>query len=116
MNMTPLMNKLQEKVGYPIEMDEYEGTDSKYMVYTYEDERSVLYGDNRPLCDTQYLQIRLYTPKNYNYYQDKNTIRDTLIEMGFIITGIRTWLENVIDNKGKKIRCTVFNAEYTCAH
>ena len=116
MDMTDFFLKLQSETGYPIELDAYEGKENKYMVYSYEDERPALHGDNKPIMDTVYMQLRLYTPKNYDYYQDKKRIRDMLIDAGFIVTGIHSWLENVIDTKGQKIRCTVFTINYTDAN
>lgn len=116
MDMTEYFLNLQSEIGYPIELDAYEGKNDIYMVYNYEDEKTALYGDNRPLVDTVYMQLKLYTPKNYDYLQDKKRIRDKLIDSGFIITGIRTILEDVVDKKGQKIRCTVFTIEYFGAH
>ena len=116
MDMTEFFLDLQKEIGYPIELDAYEGKDSIYMVYSYEDERTVQYGDNKPLIDAVYMQLKLYTPKNYDYFQDKKRIRDKLIDSGFIVSGVHSWLENVIDNKGQKIRCTAFTISYAGAH
>ena len=46
MNINPLMKAVGEIVGYPCKQDIYEGKETKFIVYSYEDERASYYGDN----------------------------------------------------------------------
>lgn len=116
MNLNPIFEELQDTLEYPVEQDMYQGRAGIYGVYSYEDERGTLYGDNRALEDTVYMRLQIYTPKNYNYMDLKHKTRDFLEQKGFIITGIRTWLESRINRESEKIRCTVIEMEYTGTH
>lgn len=116
MNLNPLFEELQNEIGYPVVQDMYQGEEPVYCVYSYEDERGTLYGDNKPLEDTAYMRIQIYTPKSYNYMELKHQTRDFLEGRGFIITGIKSWLESRLDGKAEKIRCTMIEMEYTDTH
>lgn len=116
MNLNSIFIELENELGYPVEQDEYQGTDSIYGVFSYTDETGALYGDNRALEDTAFMRIQIYTPKNYNYMDLKHRTRDWLEEKGFCITGIRSWLESKINNEAIKIRCTVIDMTYTDEH
>lgn len=116
MNLNPIFEEMQNVLGYPVEQDVYQGKEEIYAIYIYEDERGGLYGDNRPLIDTAYMRVQLYTPKNYNYMSLKHKTRDYLEKHDFIVTSIRSWLETKIDNKAEKIRCTAIETEYSGIH
>lgn len=116
MNLNPVFEALQNEIGYPVVQDLYQGEEAIYGVYTYEDERGALYGDNEPLEDTAYMRIQIYTPQNYNYMALKHQTRDFLESRGFIVTGIKSWLESKLDRKAEKIRCTVIEMTYTDTH
>lgn len=116
MNLNPVFESLQNELGYPVVQDMYHGEGEIYGVYAYEDEKGALYGDNRPIEDTAYMRIQIYTPEHYNYMELKHRTRDYLEDCGFIITGIRSWLEPRLDRKAEKIRCTVIEMEYTDTH
>lgn len=116
MNLNPIFMELENELGYPVEQDMYEGRSDVYGVFSYTDERSVFFGDDKPLEDTANMRIQIYTPKNYNYMDLKHRTRDWLEEKGFCITGIRSWLESKINNEAIKIRCTVIDMTYTDEH
>ena len=100
------------ETGLPVEQDEYEGKENKYIIFTYEDEKPTEYADNKAYADTVYLQIQLITPKNFNYMKLKRKIRDLLEEADFSVTSIRSFLGSIYVGT-EKIRQTVFEVEYT---
>ncbi len=116
MNLNPVFGSLENELGYPVVQDLYTGEQEIYGVYTYEDETGTLYGDNRPLEDTAYMRIQIYTPKNYNYMELKRQTRNFLEDRGFTITGIKSWLEARLDGRADKIRCTTIEMTYTDTH
>lgn len=115
MRLNHKFEDFEKEIGIEVEQDEYTGEQDKYFVFQYEDERPSLFGDNKPLADTCYLQLRLYTPKEFNYFDLKHKTRDFFEASGFYISSIFTFLENVTVN-GTKMRCTVFKLEYIGAH
>lgn len=116
MNLNPILKELEKELGYPVVQDVYTGEKEIYGVYAYEDERGELYGDDNPIEDTAYMRIQIYTPQNYNYMQLKHQTRNYLEAKGFIITGIRSWLEKKLDRNADQIRCTVMEMKYTDTH
>lgn len=115
MNLNPVFIEFGKEIGLEIEQDEYSGTEEKYFVFQYEDETPSLYGDNKPLQDTCYIQLKLYTPKEFDYFELKKKTRDYFESSGFSISSIFSYLEDVTIN-AKRTRCTVFKLEYTGAH
>lgn len=107
-----LITELHTATGFPVAPDEYDGTEDKYIIFTYVNERPELFGDNLPIADTAYLQLQLITPKSYNYMTAKHTIRDTLEGLGFIVTSIYSMLGDVIQGTDK-IRQTIFEVTFT---
>lgn len=112
MNLNNMIEKIASQHGLECEEDEYCGKAEKYMVYTYEDEKPALYGDNQVLADTAYIQIQIVCPKNYNYHSLKKKVRNALEQVGFSITTIKNFLGNDIYGT-KKMRQIVFQTEYT---
>ena len=108
MNVNPLIQKLEAVTGLPVAPDVYEGENDKYIVYTYQDERPVQWGDNRVKDDTAWIDVALFTPKNFNYMELKHQIRDYLEGAGFIVSDIRSWLDG-----DDYIRHTSLTAQYT---
>lgn len=115
MNLNPKFKDFEKEIGIEVEQDEYSGTNGIYFVFQYEDERGTLFGDNKPLEDTCYIQLKLYTPKDFNYFELKKMTRDYFESSGFFISSIFTYLEKVTIN-AEKMRCTVFKLEYTDEH
>lgn len=112
MNVNEKIRTLEGVTGYPVRPDVYSGKADKYITFTYEDERGALYADDQELETTAYLQISLYTPENFNYFDDKSKIKKKLKEEGFNVEGIQSWLENSLDGT-KKTRHTVFIVNIT---
>lgn len=113
MNLNALIiNKLGEATKLPVVPDEYDGTKTEYITFTYTDEQPVYWGDNKVLADTAYLQIQLVTPKSYNYLSMKHIIRDTLEENDFAVTSIRSFLGDMYQGT-EKIRQTIFECNFT---
>ena len=114
MNVNEQIMTLKALTGLPVVPDMYEGSEEKYIVFTYEDERPVHFGGNAALQDTVWLQVALYTPPAYNYMALKKTIRDHLESLGFICTSIQSWLDTTAS--GAKIRHTTLSVTYTDVH
>lgn len=114
MNLNPIIEGLsnQSVTGLPTNQDEYDGQSDKYIVFVYEDERPAEHGDDKVLSDIAYIRITLYTPKNFNYFEVKDKIRNYLEETGFCVTSIESYLAQGIQATSK-IRNTVFETNYT---
>lgn len=111
MNINPIIMQLKTVTGYPVVPDLYMGDSDKWIVFTYEDERGALYGDNGEEYEQATVQITLYTPHNFNYMPDKKKIKKALIDRGFQLQSIRSWIED--DEKtGSYIRHTSFTVFY----
>lgn len=111
MNINPILMQLKTVTGYPAVPDLYEGNADKWIVFTYEDERGALFGDNGEEYEQATIQITLYTPHTYNYMADKKKIKNALVAKDFQIQSIRSWIED--DEKtGTYIRHTVFTVYY----
>lgn len=107
-----LIKKLGDATKLPVAPDEYDGSKTEYITFTYTDEQPVFWGNNKVIADTAYLQIQLVTPKTYNYLKMKHIIRDTLEENDFIVSSIRSFLGDAIQGT-EKIRQTIFECSYT---
>lgn len=114
MNVNPIIYRLEEVTGLPVAQDIYDGKKSQYIVFNYEDEAPVNWGDNRPLTDAVWLQVALYTPPDVNYMKLKHQIRDYLEANGFKVTSTTSWLDALSD--GKRIRHTAISAETVGGH
>lgn len=113
MNVNPIFKKFEKVIGHPVEQDEYEGKESIYFVFVYEDENSDTFGDNRPVSDTVYMQLKLYTPKNFDYFELKAMTTRFFEDEDWSITSKHTFLESDILEGAKRMRCTVFHMNYT---
>lgn len=109
MNVNRKIKCLEAVTGYPVRQDIYRGKEDKYIVFTYEDERTALEADNEELAGTAYLQITLYTPADYNYFSDKRKIKKELRDQGFNVESVQSWLEG----ENHRIRHTVFTVNIT---
>lgn len=114
MNVNPLIMGLKEATGLPVSQDIYEGKAKKYIVFNYEDEAPVNWGDNKPQADAAWLQVALYTPISFDYVKMKHTMRDYLEGKGFRVTSIGTWIDTFSD--GSKIRHTAISVTYVDGH
>lgn len=110
MNCNNLIISTLSSLGYPVVQDEYEGTAKKYIVFIYTDEIPALWGDDGVLADTTFLQIQFMTPKDYNYFSDKHTIRDLLEGAGFLVTSTQSFLGDVYSGTDK-VRQTIFEVQ-----
>lgn len=107
-----LIDSLGKATGLPVAPDEYDGSKTEYITFTYIDERPEFFGDDGVLIDSVYLQIQLVTPKSYNYMNMKELIKATLEANDFTVTSISSFLGSAIQGT-EKIRQTVFEAHYT---
>ena len=107
MNVNPLMQGLETVTGLPVVPDLYEGSEKKYITYTYEDESPIGFGDDEVLADTAYMQVNLFTPKDFNYMSLKHSIRDYLESLGCLTST----LSRVYQENNEQIRQTTFTVE-----
>ena len=112
MNLNELLKKLLSATGLPVEQDEYDGDDEKYIIFIYEDEKPEAYGDNKVTADTVYLQLQLITPKKLNYFSLKKKIRNLLEAADFSVKSIHSFLGDIYQGT-EKVRQTIFQVEYT---
>lgn len=113
MNLNKLLiETLNDATGLPVAQDEYEGKEDKYIVFTYIDERPEVFADNVAVADVAYMQIQLITPKSYNYFAKKETIREALEGAGFSVTSLKSYLGDAF-NGTEKIRQTIIEALYS---
>lgn len=106
MNVNPKIMRLQNAMGYPVSPDIYKGQEDRYIVFTYEDERAVLRGDNTELLEEAYLQVSLFLPEDENYFSDKKKMKQELIKQGFVVTSVQSWLEDEMMDAQRKRRIT----------
>lgn len=109
MNVNPLIMELKTVTKLPVVPDIYEGTEDKYITFTYQDERPAFFGDNDVLNDIAYISVSLFTPKSYNYMSLKEDIKEYLESIG-ILTNCESYCytENQIP-----IRQTIFEVQIT---
>ena len=114
MDVNSEIQVLESITGLPVSPDIYTGDDDKYIVYTYEDERPVYWGDDMPLEDQVIVQVNLFTPPKFNYMALKHQVRDYLETLGEI-SSIDSWLDTFTakNNLEKTIRHTTFSVTIT---
>lgn len=112
MNLNPLLLQLNDVTGYPVVQDLYKGKESKWISFTYEDERGSLYADDDEDYVEVIMQINLFTPAEFNYFADKKAIKNKLKELGFTVQSIQSWISTELSGTSR-VRQTSFTASYT---
>ena len=114
MNANKDIQALETLTGLPVSPDEYTGTEQKYIVYAYNMENPVFWGDDMVLADEAIIQVNLYTPVGFNYMALKHQIRDYLETLGEV-GSIQSWIDTYTskNNTEQKIRHTVFTVTIT---
>lgn len=111
MNLNGLIESLGEVVGCPVAQDFYSGKSNKYICFTYEDERPALSADDEEEYEQAYMAISLYTPATYNYFADKKKIKRKLVELGFYMNSIQSFVrDDMVETS--KIRQTIFSCYF----
>lgn len=100
---------LSGAIGIPVSEDIYEGDADKYITFTYQDERPTGFADNHPIEDECEVYVNLYVPKDYDYFEMKESIRDYLEAYGFFVS-MQSWLEN-----GKKQTELIRRITFDCS-
>lgn len=93
-----------EGFGYPYEPDVYTGSELRYFVYNYADERGYLYADNTPTGVIASVQVHFFLPAKEDFIEIKNQIREALFRKGF------TFPDVTVLKEGKK-RHIVFECD-----
>lgn len=112
MNVNPLILELNKTTGYPVVPDIYEGKADKYIVFSYADERGELYGDDMELYTTAKLYVSLYCPMSWNYMTDKKIIKKKLVELGFQVETISSYIDDSLEG-AEKVRRVLFEINIT---
>lgn len=112
MNVNKTLLGLKDATGFPVVPDLYEGKEDKYITFTYEDERSALYADGEEIHTEVTVEVNLFTPKDYNYFKTKDAIKKYLVDNGFQVENIQSWLAT--EEKGTtRYRQTTFSVNKT---
>lgn len=112
MNVNRTLIGLKDVTGFPVYPDVYEGTADKYITFTYEDERGALYADDEEIHTEVTVEVNLFTPKDFNYFQAKDAIKAYLVANDFQVENIQSWIST--EEKGtSKYRQTTFSANKT---
>lgn len=112
MNVNEKIRTLEKVTGYPVRPDVYEGSTDKYITFTYEDERAALHADDEVQADIAYLQVSLFVPECFNYFEDKRKIKRQLKQQGFQVESVQSWLEDARIGT-KRIRRVTFSVNIT---
>ena len=107
MNVNPILLKLKEVTGFPVEPDLYTGDAERYIVFNYSETPSFC-GDDAPVADTALIQVHLYLPYGENYMELKEKIRNFLEQNGFDDIEIQPTVE-----PDMKYTHVIFECEYT---
>lgn len=113
MNINSKLMKLEEVTGFPVAPDLYRGESDKWIVFTYTDERGELYADDSEQYVTVKLYVSFYCPESYNYMADKKKIKKALIDEGFQIESISSYIDNSGIEGTDYIRRVLFEINYT---
>lgn len=109
MNLNPVLAKLEDVTGLPVEQDIYSGEEERYITFVYQLERPADYADNEPISDTCDVYVNLYVPIGYEYFELKDTIREYLEKTGFHVE-ISSFLET-----GKRSTERIRRIIYDCS-
>ncbi|MCR4657325.1 MAG: hypothetical protein K5770_14045 [Lachnospiraceae bacterium] len=112
MDVNGIIKGLEQVTGLEVVQDIYEGKKKQYIVFSYQDERPALMGDDMVIFDRCDIYVHLYTEPQYDYHAMKHAIRDYLEGHGFYVT-IQSWIEDLDEQSVKKIRDTTFDCEYS---
>ena len=110
-NINSILNKLKDETGYPTNEGVYKGKEDKYITYVYSDEHCTLYADNSEQALQADIQLTFYCPDGFNYHATKKQIKEYLIDKGFQIESVQSFLEPLSDET--LLRHTVFEINYT---
>lgn len=111
MKVNELLVEVGKAVGYPVEQDIYEGA-GKNITFTYEDERETLFADNEGQEETAWLMVSMNTPRDYDYFRDKEKLKRELQKRGFNVESVQSWLESTLTGT-QRTRRTVFSVNIT---
>lgn len=89
MNVDSKIMELETATGLEVAHGAYAGKADKYIVFTAEDERPSLYGDDDYLSEEGVYQIQLVCPFSFNYHQMKQLIVKTMKDNGFTFQNFR---------------------------
>lgn len=89
MNVDSKIMELKTATGLPVAHGAYAGKADKYIVFTLEDERPELYGDDDYLTESAVYQVQMVCPFAFNFHSLKDTIISTMKGQGFTFQNFR---------------------------
>lgn len=92
MNVNPQMQTLATTLGVPIYPTHAAGDLREYMVYSYDDERPDVYGDDTDLLDITVVTVSRFTEGDPSPL--KKSLRAALRALGFTITSTAEFYED----------------------
>ena len=117
-DVNKLIMGLEKETGLPVEIELYTGNKTSFIVYSWITKSPDYFGDDKPLFDTNKVNVVLYTPRKFNASALITQIRDYLESRGFTVTDI--WGPNIAplgdSTKSEYNMQTVFETVYTDAH
>jgi hypothetical protein len=113
MNVDSKIMRLKEATGLSVAHGAYDGTADKYIVFTLEDERPDLYGDDDYITETATFQIQLVVPYAFNFHTLKDTIITTMKGEGFIYQNFREQVNTDPATSAPYNRQLIFSFEIT---
>lgn len=92
MNVNSLIISTLSPLSLPTDPNHYEGDATEYITFNYADERPVLSGDDKDLCDETVVQVHYFTKGNPQ--TNKKAIRRLLRANGFTIIATLEFYES----------------------
>lgn len=68
---------------YPVSFLNYEGKESNYFVFNFDDERGTHYGDDTPEYEVYSMQLHFFCTKEFNYTKLKEQVKQLLFKNGW---------------------------------
>ena len=116
MNLNREMLALGTVLNCPVAQDvfkEKNDTDRTYrfVVFTCEDERGEMAGDDTVLMERARIQLSYYVPLSYNYIADKRTIKAYLRNLDYYIESISVFVDDEDIKESTQLRRILFEIE-----
>jgi hypothetical protein len=116
MNLNREMIALGAVLDCPVAQDvfiEKNDTDRTYrfVVFTCEDERPELAGDNIVLMERTRIQLSYYVPLSYNYMTDKEKIKAYLRNLDYYIESLTVFVDDEDVKESTQLRRLLFEIE-----
>lgn len=82
MNINKLIKETLKPIGVPVDFEVYKGDENTYITFSQYLEQGEVFSDDGETATGHYIQINVFSKKNYNKVVDK--VKELLKEAGFI--------------------------------